>query len=82
MHALFGRDFVLLVLLSFTGLLVLVLHLVAIRRVMPSTVSWRERLLLCVPPATPVIAWRAGHPVMSVLWTAAVLTYVVIRFVG
>jgi hypothetical protein len=79
---LFGRDFIVLVLMSVMGLVVFLVHFALIRRVWASTVSPRERFFLLVPPATPVIAWRAGHPLASITWTLAVTAYVILRFQG
>ena len=82
MSALFGRDFVLLVVLSVMGLLVFLVHFGLIRRVWGSTRDPRERVLLVLPPATPFVAWRAGHPIAAVVWVLIVGTYVVLRFQG
>ena len=42
--------------------------------------AWRGAALL--PPATPLVAWRAGHRVLVVLWGLLLVAYVGARVMG
>jgi hypothetical protein len=45
---------------------------------MDVTPTWK-RVVLFVPPVTPVLAWQSGHHKVAVLWWATLITYVALR---
>jgi hypothetical protein len=65
------------------GTAVLIVHaLVVWRGVRAKQLSWTWRLLALVPPAAPVVAWRAGHRALPIVWGVLVIGYVVLRLFG
>ncbi len=63
--------------LTFAALVVthaaLVVRVVRTRGLEPA-----RKALAALPPATPIVAWRAGARVGPVLWTALALAYAVL----
>lgn len=57
----------------------LVVHAMLLIRTARSSLSRLQRALAWLPPATPVIGWLAGNRVLSGLWVAQALAYVMLR---
>jgi hypothetical protein len=61
------------------GALLPVMHLVAVRRAFKDVTPHWKRALLFVPPATPVLAWLAGHKKVAGLWVGTLVVYIALR---
>jgi hypothetical protein len=72
-------EFAHLISLVLFGALIPVMHLVLVRRAFTDVTPHWKRALLFLPPATPVIAWMAGHKKVTVLWVLTLVTYVALR---
>lgn len=76
-------DIILFIVATVLGATVMVLHLVLVWLVVRpgSAAGVAGRVLSVVlPPAAPVLAWRAGRRVAAGLWVVAVAAYVAVRF--
>ena len=72
-------EFAHLISLVLFGAMIPVMHFVLVRRAfMDVGVTW-QRVLLFVPPASPVVAWRAGHRKVSALWVLTWVVYAALR---
>ncbi len=73
----FGVVWLVALIVAFAGLLFF--HLIAIRRVLktphlPSV--WR--VLVFIPPATPVACFRSGHRVLAAVWSVLLVSYIML----
>jgi hypothetical protein len=72
-------EFAHLISLVLFGAMIPVMHLVLVRRAFTDVTPKWQRVLLLLPPASPVVAWRAGHKKVSALWVVTWVVYGALR---
>lgn len=68
-----------LLILTLLGAAWLVVHAMLLIRAGRSALGGGWRLLAWLPPATPLVGWRAGARVLPIAWLVLALAYVVMR---
>jgi hypothetical protein len=74
------RDFALLMTLTVLGAVLLLVHIALLVRAVRAKQLRREwRLLALLPPATPLVAWKAGARALALFWAALLISYAILR---
>jgi hypothetical protein len=73
----------LLIAMTLAGAAFLVVHVITTwQALVTDGLAWKWRLLALLPPAAPVVAWKAGRRVSPLLWVGVLSCYAVLRVLG